>query len=321
MNNNAVTIANKQIVSVALITYHSSVTVLETLDSIVNQSYGSENIELIISDDGSRDNTVQVINGWLVLHQAKFNNVRFFANEINRGISKNCNVAWKNCTSRWIKTIAGDDLLQEKCISSFIKYVDENNDAMIVFSRMIPFVQRGNEMVYLKVKPMDSDIKFFDYNAKKQHRYLLTRSFNMAPTSFIRKDVLEVVGYADENFRLIEDLPLWLKLTKSGARLYFNDEVLVYYRISDSLSNSTTRFINVEFEKEIVKLHSLYIKHEVEGWELFLYYDKLLELKSNILISRLVNNKRGLLSFFLNKLVSLFRPRWYRAQLKRKQGR
>lgn len=277
--------AKDEIVSVAVITYQSEKTVIETLNSILTQVYSPKNIELIISDDGSNDQTVSLINKWITNFEHEFYLVNFITHEINSGVAKNCNAAWKRCTSRWIKTIAGDDLLHQDCIASFIMYAKENNEAMIVFSRMIPFVQRGKELVYDKAKPIDSDVKFFDFNAQKQHRYLLTRSFNIAPTSFVRKELLESVGYADENFRLIEDLPLWLNITKYGYKLYFIDKTLVFYRISDSLSNSTTRFINVEFEKEIVKLHNLYIRPEIKGWEFILYYDKLFELKSNILIS------------------------------------
>jgi len=52
----------KEKVSVAVITYNSAETVLETLDSIATQTYGTENIELIISDDASTDKTVHVID-------------------------------------------------------------------------------------------------------------------------------------------------------------------------------------------------------------------------------------------------------------------
>lgn len=96
----------KNIISVAVITYNSSKTVIETLDSIYHQTYGAENIELIISDDASIDNTVAVIDDWLTLHESSFNKVIFFKNEVNGGVSKNINLAWTASTSEWIKTIA-----------------------------------------------------------------------------------------------------------------------------------------------------------------------------------------------------------------------
>ncbi|EPL0743472.1 MULTISPECIES: glycosyltransferase family 2 protein [Morganellaceae] len=76
---------NNQVLTVAVITYQSSSTILETLDSIVNQTYSPKNIELIISDDGSKDNTVQVIQSWLKKYKNLFYDVKVFANTQSGG--------------------------------------------------------------------------------------------------------------------------------------------------------------------------------------------------------------------------------------------
>ena len=145
MNTNTVKKHNKQIVTVAVITYHSAATVLETLDSIVNQTYGPENIELIISDDGSKDSTVQVIESWLVENLSLFHSVTFFANEANVGISKNCNVAWKAATSEWVKTIAGDDQLVENALDIYMQEVKRKPEAKCFFSLVTKFT-KDNEV-------------------------------------------------------------------------------------------------------------------------------------------------------------------------------
>lgn len=58
------------LVSVAVVTYNSSKTVLETLDSIYNQTY--PNLELIVSDDCSPDNTVEICREWIAGHSRRF---------------------------------------------------------------------------------------------------------------------------------------------------------------------------------------------------------------------------------------------------------
>lgn len=58
------------LVSVSIITYNSSSTILETLDSIYSQSY--QNIELIVSDDCSTDNTVEICKKWIDEHKDRF---------------------------------------------------------------------------------------------------------------------------------------------------------------------------------------------------------------------------------------------------------
>ncbi|MBX9565837.1 glycosyltransferase family 2 protein [Aeromonas hydrophila] len=67
----------KKVVAVVVITYNSAKTVVETLNSIVSQTYGADFIELIISDDASVDNTTNVIEDWLEQHGSSFYSVMF----------------------------------------------------------------------------------------------------------------------------------------------------------------------------------------------------------------------------------------------------
>ena len=64
---------DNSVVSVCVITYNSSKYVLETLESIRMQSY--QNIELIICDDCSKDDTVEICKRWIQSYSARFINV------------------------------------------------------------------------------------------------------------------------------------------------------------------------------------------------------------------------------------------------------
>ena len=77
------------LVSVIVITYNSSNTVIETLDSIAAQTY--KDIELIISDDCSKDDTVKRIKLWIEEHKDFFVNCRIITTEENTGTVKNLN--------------------------------------------------------------------------------------------------------------------------------------------------------------------------------------------------------------------------------------
>ena len=251
LNESIMNINNdKIVVTVAVITYHSADTILETLNSIVNQTYGPENIELIISDDGSKDNTVKVIDEWLSEHGSRFYRMKFFANKVNGGISKNCNIAWRAATSEWIKTIAGDDLLIENALTMYMVEVEKKPETKCFFSRVKKFTKDREFEVNLDNKTR----RFFSYSAEKQYRYLIIRNIIYAPTSFINRGVLNEVGYADERYRLIEDLPLWLKISKVGYRFSLIDIALVKYRVSESVSRSEKRIINYSFADEVNSL-------------------------------------------------------------------
>lgn len=293
-------------VTVVVITYNSAATIKETLYSVLKQSYGSCFIELIISDDASSDNTKAVIESWLLLHSDSFYSVKTIFNTENGGVSKNCNIAWKSATSEWIKTIAGDDILAEDCIDKNVYFIRKNPEAKVFFSKMAHFSKRIDE--HKKITPSLECEKFFDLTSFEQYEFLLRNSFNVAPTSFIKKEILERVGYCDEKYRLIEDLPLWLKLTKAGYKLFYFDSVTVFYRVADSISNSKSRLVNVSFICQLIFLHENEIWPNLHGFSKWRVLDKKVEFLSWLLSARIFNNKRHFFSLALQKSISMFRP-------------
>lgn len=64
MDQNLINIQNKnEIVTIGIVTYNSSKTIVDTLESVKNQTY--EDLYLIIGDDCSIDNTLDIVRGWL----------------------------------------------------------------------------------------------------------------------------------------------------------------------------------------------------------------------------------------------------------------
>ena len=112
------------LVSVPVITYNSAKTVIETLDSIKAQTY--QNLELIVSDDCSTDNTVEVCQKWIEENKSRFVRTEVVTVEKNTGVAGNLNRAEAACRGEWIKPIAGDDVLLPNCIQDCIDYVAEH---------------------------------------------------------------------------------------------------------------------------------------------------------------------------------------------------
>ena len=109
------------LVSVIVITYNSAEFVLQTLESINNQKY--KNLELIISDDSSTDNTIEICENWVSLNSKFFTNCEIVNFMINTGIPANCSRGVAAANGKWIKLIAGDDLLMPNCISDNINFI------------------------------------------------------------------------------------------------------------------------------------------------------------------------------------------------------
>lgn len=303
-------------VSVTVISYNAAATIEETLDSVLAQDCGPENVELIISDDASPDDTVDVARRWLDRHGDAFRRTELIAHESNGGVSKNCNAVWQAASGDWVKTIAADDILLPNCLSDNLEYVARHPDSRVVFTKMRWFGSID------RVTPEPSQLPFFELPALQQYKSLRFGSFNFAPTSFIRRDALEAVDYADEQFRNIEDLPLWLRLTKAGYQLRLNDRVTVNYRVSDSISKSDTRFVNVPFLLDLIAIHKQLAPLDSDGLKYrYLRFERGIGLYSTLLISRLCGNKRTPVSRFLQGAALFLRPIDLWGAIRRRLGR
>lgn len=216
------------LVSVTVITYNSSKTVLETLDSIKAQTY--QNIELIVSDDCSTDNTVELCRNWIEQNKERFVRTELLTVEKNTGVAGNCNRAGVACRGEWGKGIAGDDILMPNCIGDCMDYVIEHPDTIYLFGKQKAFGASEE-----RCKEIDAvfDYTFFNLTKEQQlHRLVFDGNCVPATTLFYNRMADQKVGIKnDERIPLLEDWPKWINLLRAGVKLHFIDKVLVKYRV------------------------------------------------------------------------------------------
>lgn len=298
----------KKIISVAVVTYNSSATVLETLDSIMLQTYGSENIDLVISDDASIDSTIDLIEKWVDINGSKFNSIEVIINPMNRGVSANCNVAWKASETEWIKTIAGDDILLPDCLSEFESFVSKNDNVDICFCELQPFDKSGSEY---RTFPFEYYKVNYKLPQRQQFvRFLSSKGFIHAPGSFIKTSLLKEVNYADENYRNMEDLPLWFKILKTGRKIYLLEKVLVNYRLGDSVSRVENKLFNINHIDESEKFYKEVIYPELNKISVIYRIREEFNFKMKRAVV-LLGNKKGLISNIILTLSSVMYPRTF----------
>ena len=102
---------DKPLVSIICLCYNHEKYVVETLQSVINQSYS--NIELIIVDDYSSDNSKDVIVNWL----KDYPEIQFIANNVNLGNTKSFNKAFQLSKGEYIIDLAADDVLLTNCVA------------------------------------------------------------------------------------------------------------------------------------------------------------------------------------------------------------
>ena len=243
------------LVSIVVGTYNSSQYILETLESIKSQTY--TNIELIVSDDCSSDNTVEIIHTWLSKNKTRFVRTELVTVPINTGVSANCNRCIKSSQADWIKMIAGDDILLPNCIEDNMNFVRTHPETKILFSQVRLYKNYFIEDNFVRVIPDQFPVNIMAPQFSPLHQQnllLLSDRISFTPSYFFnRESVLSVGGYDEEN-RSAEDYPMWLKLTKAGIRLDFMEKETVGYRQHDRALNNIEA--KVLFKPLLLKTYS-----------------------------------------------------------------
>lgn len=265
------------LVSIVIMTYNSSKYVLETLESAKRQTY--KNIELVISDDASKDNTVEICQEWLGENSSRFANVKLVTSLENTGIAPNANRGWRQAKGLWVKGIAGDDKLLTNCIADDMDFVTHHPETDILFSKIVPIgnMEAAKNCGFLNVG------KFFENLDKKEFEInLLWANFLPAASEFISRSCFLELGGWDESMPFMEDWPFWIKALEHNKTMSFLNKETVCYRFSQgSISQRQTnskvfqKYMD-SYNRVIMMAHRiLYAKYPGAH-----YYFKTLEMKS-----------------------------------------
>ena len=242
--------------SIACVTYNQEDLVTECLDSIARQDYGP--IELVVCDDASTDGTARVVEEWIVAHGNRFENTVFLKNAANLGISATHDRALRQTSGKWVKYIAGDDILADNCTSRIAEFC-KNTGTTWGQALVKPFFGTmedlpGIEMPYRRFR------KYFSYDPAGQFRMFSRQCFFCAPGNFFERSLLEEIGFLDTEFRTFEDWHTWLRLTRAGHAARLLPEPLVFWRRHPkSLSYSAMDVGNAAFSQDQVRVVEKYV--------------------------------------------------------------
>lgn len=230
------------IVSIIVATYNSSPFIIETLESISKQTW--KEIELIITDDCSKDDTVEICRNWLDKNKERLISGKIITSEINTGVSANANRGLKAAEGEWIKLLGADDTLKQDCIENNMRFVETNSDVKVLFSQVEIYKDTFKPENLIETTPAlpynPNGILGADMSAASQYKMLLLSDrIHFSPGVFINRETLLSLGGFDESLKLQEDYPLWLNLTKNGHKLYFMDKITVNYRRHLKALNNT----------------------------------------------------------------------------------
>lgn len=217
------------LVSVIVITYNSSDYVIETLDSIFAQTY--PNIEIIVTDDKSTDNTLETCRKWMESHNNSKINTKLVEAEKNTGVAGNCNRGFRASKGEWIKVIAGDDMLAPTAVEAFVSYISEHPEVKHLRGGAVHFTGTLTSEALNKPDKISQYYYRDEMTARDQFKIISKVFFGSGPAYFINADALREVGGYDERFYMQEDYPLFIKMIGKGYKMMYLNHVVVYKRI------------------------------------------------------------------------------------------
>lgn len=244
----------KPLISIIVVSYNNLQYYKECLSSVLIQTY--PNIELIFADDGSLDFNETAIKNYIF--NKKNNNIKsitIYTNEKNLGTVKNANKALKLSHGEYIKYIAIDDCLYDSDAIYFYYEYLKSKDCLLAVSEGITFKDK-KVLSYMNQKRYAKLLN--NKSIKRTLGVMACKSIIYTPTVFFKKTFFLKYGYFDEDYILMEDAPMWVKIIKKGEKIGFIDKILVKYRVGSGVTSSSNakndNFINDKilfYEKEL----------------------------------------------------------------------
>ena len=203
-------------ISVIMGIYNCAPTLAEALDSLLAQTY--QDFKVIMCDDGSKDNTIEVAQFYVDRYSDKFILIR---NKHNMGLNYTLNHCLECADTEYVARMDGDDISLPERFEKEIGFLDRHPEIAIVSTPMIYFDEEGDFRV---------GVGGVRYPDKKD--FIKGTPFCHAPCMVRAEAYKAVKGYSvDPKLLRVEDYHLWFKMYVHGYRGYILPEPL--YKMRD----------------------------------------------------------------------------------------
>jgi len=210
---------SQPLISVITPTYNRADFVVEAVESVLAQTY--PHFELLIVDDGSTDNTREVLEPYL-----KDGRIRLFYQE-NQGQSVARNRGLDEATGDFVCFLDSDNAWLPDKFEKSLKAFDDNPGSDVVYGDFIVIDEQGREIGTNRMKRHSGRIT----------PHLLHDNFVSMNTTMTRRQCFVDMGGFDKNDRLAEDYGLWLRLS-TRYKFYYLPALLGYYRVMENQISS-----------------------------------------------------------------------------------
>ena len=220
-------------VSVMIISYNQKDFVSEAIEGAINQDY--ENLEVVISDDGSTDGTAEIIAQWQLRYPER---LVALLNKENVGITRNCNRALRACTGDFVAFIGGDDVMLPGKVTAQVDWFLQDQDRLLC-GHQIDYISQDNSIIQISKQTLNEGVGptiFVRCGAQLPAQSIMVRASAIPPHGF------------DESIPIASDLLFWIEVLYPSGKYGYVDGVYAQYR--DHHTNVSKQYSKMLFDIE-----------------------------------------------------------------------
>lgn len=217
------------LISIVMPAYNCEESVAESIESVIHQTY--QNWELLVLDDGSKDNTLKIINKF----ERKDSRIKSLPNEVNKGVSATRNRGIELAKGNWIAFLDSDDMWEPSKLEKQMKVAKE---------KLADFLFTGASYVNENGEPYKG---IFEVPKEVTYKKLRNQNVISCSSVLVKKKYFENIKM--EKDEMHEDYAVWLRILKLGVIAHGVNEPLLIYRISkNSKSGNKLKTVKMTYK-------------------------------------------------------------------------
>jgi glycosyltransferase involved in cell wall biosynthesis len=236
-------VPKKTLCSVITPVYNGAQYIADAIRSVQSQTIGAENIEHIVIDDGSTDNTAEVVR--------RFGDAVRLIQVQNGGVSRARNIGIAAATSPYVAFLDSDDYWLPQFLERALERLARENRIFVVVDGYVEDNGKRRELPVYRARPFAC---LFDLDASVQLEFAVEDNF-ISIFSVVPRDAVQMAGGFNTNLRYGEDWDLWLRLLKLGYAARLVTEPCRVYRRHEG---STTSGHSAEMARDRIFVLSQY---------------------------------------------------------------
>lgn len=218
-------------VSVIITAHNYGAYLVKCIESVLNQNY--DDYEIIIVDDGSTDNTADILKGYEGRER-----IKIVRNEKNLGLILSCDNAIKVSAGEYVIRLDADDYFDDNALLVLSKFLDKNPDVGMVFSDYFNIRHDGKVLEYVRCPKIGEEDKLMDMPA------------NGAGAMF-RRSCYDAIGGYNKNVKYQDNYDIWIKMINKFKVANVNLPLFYYRRHGLSMSSDMNRHKKLQSRRRI----------------------------------------------------------------------